>query len=510
MAQIIVAEIEAYDPAISGVRTLRYGTQSYVTKPTDTPANAFYDGRIQQPANIRRECFRDGRTFGKTQIGYGELVLVNNDGALDELLNYSFSGRRITITLGTMQPNMAAPAWTTILNGTMEQVDLSWSKVTVRVRDRQLDIAKPLQDIRYTGLGSLDGGSDLDGKPKPLVYGQVFNIAPPQTDTTRRVYQLHHGGLVVSVDAVYDRGVLMTAGAVYTSQAQMESTAPTAGQYRVWNDATAGCFIRLGSAPTGTITADVTQGSTRTVAQLYNAILLKAGVPSGDISAADVTALDAAVNYQVGVYVGYSQDRSAIDVLDELCASVGAWYGVDTSGIFRIGRIVLPTGTEVGIITKTDIIQIERVASRDPGVGIPSWRVKVAFEKIHTVQVDLGATVPDTRKQFTASEYRRAQAQSAAVKTANLLSPELEFKTVLVNRSNAGSEAERLLEIYKTRRDIYQVTIRVDAALASVLDLGKIVKLEINRFGMSAGKKFLIIGITTNMRGYLYELTLWG
>jgi hypothetical protein len=254
----------------------------------------------------------------------------------------------------------------------------------------------------------------------------------------------------------------------------------------------------------------VTQGSTRTVGQLFNAILLKAGVPSGDISAADVTALDAAVNYQVGVYVGYAQDRSAIDVLDELCASVGAWYGADASGIFRIGRIELPTGTAVGTLTRTDIIRIERVASRDPGVGVPSWRIKVAYQKINTVQVDLAANVPDTRKQFTASEYRRAQAQSVAVKTANLLSPELEFKTVLVNGSNAGSEAERLLDIYKTRRDVYQVTVRVDAALAAVLDLGKIVTLQIPRFGMSAGKKFLIIGITTNMRGYLYELTLWG
>ncbi|MEN9885485.1 MAG: hypothetical protein RL758_63 [Pseudomonadota bacterium] len=470
----------------------------------------FYDNRIQQPANIRRECFRDGRTFGATQIGYGELVLVNNDGALDDLLNYSFAGRRITITLGTMLPYMPAPAWTTILSGTMEQVDLSWSKVTVRVRDKQLDIAKPLQDVRYAGTGGLEGGDDLTGKPKPLVYGQVFNIAPPQTDTSRLIFQLHSGGQVVTVNAAYDRGALLTAGAAYASHADMEANAPAAGQYRVWNDATAGCFIRLGSAPTGTVTADVTQGATRTVGQLFNAILLKAGVPSTNISSADVTALDAAVNYQVGVYAGYNQDRSAIDMLDELCASVGAWYGADASGMFRIGRIVLPTGTEAGTITKTDIIKIERIASRDPGVGVPAWRVKVAYEKIHTVQVDLGSTVPAGRKQFTASEYRRAQASDVNVKTANLLSPELEFKTVLVNKSNAGSEAERLLDIYKQRRDVYQVTIRVDANLASVLDLGKIVKLEINRFGMSAGKKFLIIGITTNMRGYLYELTLWG
>jgi hypothetical protein len=290
----------------------------------------------------------------------------------------------------------------------------------------------------------------------------------------------------------------------------METNAPTAGQYRVWNNVTSGCFIRLGSAPVGTVTADVTQGTIWTVGQLFNAILLKAGVPSASISASDIAALDAAVSYQVGVFAPYDRDRSAIDMLDELCASVGAWYGADASGMFRIGRIVLPTGAEVGTLTRTDIIKIERIASRDPGVGVPAWRVKVAYEKIHTVQVDLAASVPAGRKQFTASEYRRAQASDANVKTANLLSPELEFKTVLVNKTDAGNEAERLLAIYKQRRDVYQVTIRVDATLAAALDLGKIVQLQIERFGMSAGKKFLIIGITTNMRGYQYELTLWG
>lgn len=111
---------------------------------------------------------------------------------------------------------------------------------------------------------------------------------------------------------------------------------------------------------------------------------------------------------------------------------------------------------------------------------------------------------------FLASEYRRIEAINSAVKTANLLSPELTFKTVLVNKNDAVNEANRLLDIYKERRDMYEVTIRVDETLASVLDLGKIVTLQVNRFGMSAGKKFLIIGIRTNMRGYQFDLTLWG
>jgi len=192
MAQIVIADVDVYDPGIGSTRTLRFATQSYTTGPTDTPANTFYDGRIQQPANISRTCFSDAKTTGRTQIGYGDMVLVNNDGALDGLLSYSFAGRTITIKLGVVAPNSnRVTTWVTVIKGTMEQAELSWQKVTIRVRDRQQDLAKPLQQVRYAGTNSLPNGlegvaGDLKGKPKPLVFGKVFNVAPPQVNTAWR------------------------------------------------------------------------------------------------------------------------------------------------------------------------------------------------------------------------------------------------------------------------------------------------------------------------------------
>lgn len=483
------------------------------TSGTSAPDFYFYEGRIKQPANIQRDCFADGRTFGRTRIGYGDMILINNDGALDYMLDYSFAGRRIAIRLGTVSPNSRRIVrWTNILVGTMEQVELSWQRVTVRVRDRQQDLAQPLQQIRYAGGGATLEGNDQDlkGKPKPLVYGKVFNVSPPQVDTTRRIYQLHTGGTVSAVNAVYDRATLLTAGAVYASQADLLATAPTAGQYRVWNDATAGCFFRLGSAPSGAVTADVTGAGTITVGQLYSVILQKAGIASTDIVSADITALDAAVSYQVGVWASHQKEVTPLELLDELTNSVGAFYGCDVNGKFRIGRIVVPTGAAVGTITATEIISIERVASNDRGAGIPAWRVKIGYEKNNTIQTDLAATITDLRKAYLSQGYRREESSDAAVKTANLLSPELEFNTVLWNKADAAAEASRRLTIYKTRRDVYQVIVRVDASLASIIDLGAVITMQINRFGMSAGKKFLIIGIRTNMQGYQFDLTLWG
>jgi hypothetical protein len=214
--------------------------------------------------------------------------------------------------------------------------------------------------------------------------------------------------------------------------------------------------------------------------------------------------------YETGVYAPYDQDITALELLDDLCASVGAWYGCDASGTFRIGQIALPSGTSVGTITATDILKIERVASRDPGVGVPAWKVKVGYQRIYNVQNDLTAVVTDARKAYLSEEYRRVEASDATIKTANLTSPELEFLTVLSSATDAASEANRRLTIYKVRRDMYQLTIRVDASLAASLDIGKIVTMQINRFGMNDGKQFLIIGVRTNMRGYQFDLTLWG
>lgn len=519
MAQIIVADIDCFDPGLPGVRTLRFATQGYTTGASDTPAHTFYEGRIQSPANISRSCFRGGSaTSGASSIGFGDLVLVNNDGALDGLLDYSFAGRSITIRLGVVLPNSGgAPSWVTILKGVMEQAEFSWQHVTFRVRDRQQDLAKPIQQSRFGGTNSLPNGldgvaTDLKGKPKPIVLGQVFNAPIPLVNSSRLIYQASDA-LLASVDAVYDRGAPLTAGSAYASQADMETNAPSAGQYRAWNTA-AGAFIRLGSQPSGTVTADLTQGASaaaRTAGQVWQALLLRAGLTVGDIVASDVSALDAATSAPVGIYIGSDNDTSAIQAADLVAASVGAWYGSDALGRFRIGRIELPSaGASVGTITATDVVRIERTASADPGVGIPAWKVKLNYARLWEVQDDLTNAVTAARKGYLSQEYRREEAADASVKTASLTSPELEFDTVLVAQSDAAAEAARRLAIYKQRRDMLQVRVRVDAPLAAVLDLGKVVTLSLSRYGLASGKPFLIVGLRSDMRNYFFDLTLWG
>ena len=514
MAQIVIANVTVYDPALPGERTLYFATQGYVSGAADTPANAFYEPRIEQPANISRQCFSAGTTYGASTIGYGDMVLINNDGGLDHLLDYSFSGRSIEIKIGTVTPQSTAPTWVTLIKGVMEQAAFSWGRVTLKVRDRQQDLIVPLQSTAYTGGNVLPAGiegvaTDLKDKRKPLLYGQVFGVAPPCVNTSKLIYQISAIALQ-AVDAVYDRGVALTAGATYPDQASMEANAPAAGQYRAW---LAGGCVRLGASPTGTVTADATQGATaadRTAAQIIKAIMLKAGIAAGDISAADVSALDAACSYPLGVYLPHGQETSAAALIDEVANSIGAWWGVDRLGVFRMGRIVVPVGTPIATITPVEILSIDRTSTSDKGAGVPAWSVSVGYARVYSPSEDLAGSVSAAEKARMAEAYRRSIATDAAVKTTHKYSPELVFDTQIVGAADASAEATRRLSMYKARRDMLQIRVRLEPELAASIDLGQIVTVQMPRYGMDAGKKYLLVGIRTDMRNNIFDLTVWG
>ncbi len=58
------------------------------------------------------------------------------------------------------------------------------------------------------------------------------------------------------------------------------------------------------------------------------------------------------------------------------------------------------------------------------------------------------------------------------------------------------------------RRDRFQVTLR-STHVASV-DLNSAVALKLDRFGLSAGKTFTVIGLAEDYRSGLTTLDLWG
>lgn len=513
---MIVVEITGAVNSSGSLNTFYLSTDSFTTQPTDTPANVSFEPRLIDPASIGINAFSDSKTGGATKLEVGEVLIANLDGALDGWLNYSFDGRPIIIRSGTS--GAAYPSgFQTVLSGTVESIDANWHNIIIKLRDKQWYFTTPILTTAYLGNNTLPNGlegvpTDIGGKLKPKCYGTVFNISPPVVNTSKLTYQVNRG-VVNDIPAVYDKGLALTKGADFATSALLQAASPAAGTYIT-------CFaegyFRLGSSPAGTVTADIVQGATaanRTVAQILKQIALDSGLSSGEISSADVTALDAANSSVVGIWI-YDSSNTFAATMDSIAASIGAYYGFDSFGILRMSRLTTTSGTSLCSFYDYDIHNgVERSTSKD--IAIPAYRANVQYQKIFTTQTSdyAGATTTD-RKAYLATEYRTVYAEDTSIPTQWLRSQPMTFTTLLTTSSDANTEAARLLSLYKVRRDVFQVPINLKSFTTgnagNPLKILDEVSIFLPRFGMTSGRNFKIIGWNIQLQQEICTLTLWG
>ena len=201
-----------------------------------------YDPRVNAPLRIVRTIFSGGNRIGGFISMAGRIEINNNDGALD-LYQEQFGvvGRSVIVRMGEVGASYGA--FRSIFEGTVNGWSVDESKLVLTIKDKLADLDVPIQSNLYTGTGGLEGGADLANKAKPICFGQVFNIPAVLIDSGNLIYQVHDGP-IISVDAVFDRGVALDKVA----------SPPGVGQFS--QDISTGTFT-LGGIPTGTITADV-------------------------------------------------------------------------------------------------------------------------------------------------------------------------------------------------------------------------------------------------------------
>lgn len=517
-AWLYLAELDAYDLDTGSLRVLRYSWgQGFTTGGADTPAHTLYDPVIEQPVELTRAIFSPGTTEGRSRVGFGDLVLLNPDGELDPILRYAIDGRRVVIRRAPVGTALLAD-FAVVFLGTCDRVEYDATRITVKLRDRQAALALPLQANRYGGTNVLPAGldgvaSDLQGKPKPLVFGSVSNIELPCVNTARLIYQAHDGALS-SVDGVYDRGVALEAGAPYATLAalQDDAGAPAPGTYRAF---LGGGYVRLGASPVGQVTADVTQGTgpTQTAAGLFVAMLTRMGVDGADIRADDLTTLDAQQPAPLGV--AFLEPITAADAVDQVANAVGAWWGVTAAGTYRIARLRRPTGDVAETFTPDDLIGPPRsISTADAERGMPAWAVSVRYAQNYTVQSDVAFGVSDARRALLAEPWREVRAEEPAVRDAHVLAVDLTYDTLFRSEADARKEAERRLRLRGIRRHRFDITVLFDERTAS-LDLGDVVGLRHPRFGLTVagdeiGQKFVVLGVAPDAKAGRVTLTLWG
>lgn len=512
-ASLYLIELDAHTG--SGVETLYLSSGRFVTKPSDTPANKHYKPVISDPGFLRVELFGANSTMGASEVAYGEARVINANADLDGWLDYGFDGRAITIKR-LAGPDAAYSDAVTVLKGTVQSLDApgdAWTELSLRLYDRRLEIDKTLQSNRYAGTTTsagptAEGTADLKDQPKPLNYGKTFNVPAVAANPFDLIYQVHDGA--VDAIAAYDSGVALTLGSDHADITALQGATIVPGKY---DTCLAEGLFRLGGAPFGMVTADVTEGATEAdnyAGAVAQRILEKMGLAdSSDFDGSTFDALDADAPYEIGIFI--DDERTALSALVSVLGSVGAWLAPDNLGVFKTGRLEAPAGS-VGTIKMRGALadKVSILRSGDTDGGLPPWRVVLSYKPVWRTQSGSQVVAPviEERKAFLATEFREVKADDATVKTKHLLSPELPVETLLADADDAASEAARLLALYKVRRDV--ISFPVAAEKADDYTPGATVTVDWPRFGYSGGRDMVVIGREERWRDEQVVLTLWG
>ena len=74
----------------------------------------------------------------------------------------------------------------------------------------------------------------------------------------------------------------------------------------------------------------------------------------------------------------------------------------------------------------------------------------------------------------------------------------------------SASGAADFLALHKLDRDFLRVRVPMSASMLSTIDLADCVEVVYPRFGMSAGKQFLVVGIDAQWGARTVTYSLWG
>ena len=202
-------------------------------------------------------------------------------------------------------------------------------------------------------------------------------------------------------------------------------------------------------------------------------------------------------------------------MLDKIVASVGAWWGADSAGVFRIAILDAASGTAVITFTANDLKKpLQRLPMEGKG-RLPIWRALVRYARNYVVQAsDIAGGVSDARRSEIGREWREAKAENTEIQDGNLLAPELIIDTLLAEEADAQAEADRLLKLYEIQRAQWQTTVQLNDDTVA-LDMADVVEIVHERYGLEtegsdAGGLFTIIGIEPDFITRDLALTLWG
>lgn len=508
---IHLVTLQAHDGV--SVRTIYLATAPYTSFPGDTPANQFFSDRLEDAGLFARHMFAGGdgvsggTTGGRSEVGYGDLTIVNNkpygyDELLDDWVTWAFDGYPITIQKIADDRTPLTDA-ETIFTGTIEQIVSTdaLNQFTLKIHDALADLDQPLLTNRYLGTTTsggvtpgAEGNADIKDQIKPKVWGRCINVPCVSVNPYELIYQVSDGE--VNSIAPYDGGVALTATSNYSTLAALRAATLVAGQYATCN--LLGLF-RIGRKPDFQLTADVVEGATtasRTMAQIMLRMMAHFGLTSSDWTAATFTALDVLNSSECGIRV--EGDETALSAISRVANYGGVWFAPNALGKFEVGRLDAPEEADaVATFDLEDNLDNppQRIETGDDGKGIPAYSVTVLYDRVHVPMrsSEIAGNVTVERAGYLAQEYRSVTVEDTSILTKYPNAPKLTIETNLATSAAATTEATRQLNLRKVLREMY--AFELPAESAEDVQLGSTVMLESEgeRMGLADGKPFIAV-----------------
>ena len=373
--------------------------------------------------------------------------------------------------------------------------------IVIPLRDASYWLEQPAQDTVYDGSGTYGGTAALAGVPVPMARsagsGIAHNASPTLIDPVSRIWQYSdQGGTVV---ALYERGAEAIGFASDTTNLYAGSTPP--GQYRT-DDSRA--LFQLGSPPQGQITCDVTgdfpadggspvaPGSLAELA--YYLLKLDIGVPTAFIDAASFTDAGAAYSYDGAVFVAPDARIDGLAAVSRVLESFGARLVTTRSGKLRclVLRAVADTEAVVADLDGAKIISVAPLPV-PPSLVPPPYRIRVGYQRNHTIQTDVSVSAADDHRQAVANPAAYEPYVNtdtlAAYRRPNDLPP---VGGDLEQSADAQAVADDLGALLTGGIRLFRVTVPQPVGLG--LDLGDVVQLTHPIDILRAGVRGRIVG----------------
>lgn len=471
-------------------RTLVYADHGWPSEPGDTPASTTIESRLQ-PFRLNSEIGTNDRGFwlGASPTEFGQVTLDNADGALDSLLESSFSDGRtvrlkvapVTIDAYGRRRPPALSQFGRLVEAVAEQWISDGGTPVLRLRGPLSKLDRPIQGTRYGGSGGADGTAEMAGLTKPYAVGYCLNIPVQPVDPVGQIFQLT-AGPAHSIVEVRDGGFPLGAEQEVDSYLALVDAEPSPGFYAYWLE---GCFIKAGSPPVYRLTADIEAGDgsestsffddgstwddgsgfgslvvsqyVETAAGIIARIIReRASQSAAAIETTSFERLDRDVSGRVGWFQPAGGEATVLQAVDEIAASAGAWLADDSFGRFQVGRLGPVPTTAQRRLTANHITRLLRV---DLPYRVPPSQVQVNYARNWTVQRqdELAADASSEAKQSAVVEYRQASIGNVQVQAAFPSARPLLVNSLFADREDALALAQHLVGTYSLRRKLITI-----------------------------------------------------